>query len=80
MRAITLSGTSIDLLSTDYNVPIGATVTLNAGNGIIVQHSDDDSSFSTLATLTTAAPFQTVSGVKRYVKVSTSNPATLFVD
>ena len=79
MRAITLSDTEVDLLAED--LPIGLTGVLNAANGIVVQGSNTSGSgFATVATLTTAAPFQTVTIPYRYLKVSTAAPATLLVN
>ncbi len=72
MRAFALSNAAFDLLAN--NLPIGATVVANGANGLVLQGSDD-AAFTTphtLATLTTAAPFQTVDLTYRYARVSTS--------
>jgi hypothetical protein len=79
MRAITLSNTEVDLLAQD--LPIGLTGVLNAGNGIVVQGTNTSGSgYATIATLSTASPFQTVTIPYRYVRVSTAAPATLLVN
>lgn len=72
MRAFDLSNTAFDLLEND--LPIGATVVLNGANGIILQGSEDEAFTSpvTLATTTTAAPWQTVDLTYRYIRVSTA--------
>ncbi len=72
MRAFALSNTAFDLLAND--LLIGSTVVVNGANGLILQGSDDSAFTSpvTLATTTTAAPFQTVDLNYRYVRVSTS--------
>lgn len=72
MRAFDLSNTAFDLLEND--LPIGATVVLNGANGIILQGSEDEAFTSpvTLATTTTAAPWQTVDLAYRYIRVSTA--------
>lgn len=75
MRAVTLSNTAVDLLA--QNIPIGSTAVVNAGNGIVIQYSQDNSNWTTLATLTTASPWQTVTLLGRYIRVSTSAPGTL---
>lgn len=82
MRAVTLSNAATDLLDTDVNIPIGATVVVTGGNGLILQGAEDEAFTSpvTLATLTTAAPFQTVNLTNRYVRVSTAAPLSLLTN
>lgn len=72
MRAFDLSNTAFDLLAND--LPIGSTAVVNGANGIILQGSDDAAFTSpvTLATTTTAAPWQTVTLAYRYIRVSTA--------
>lgn len=78
MRALTLSNTATDLNVQDTPFLPNSTVVATAGNGIIIQESDTGvGAWTTLATLTTAAPFQTVQLNKQFVRVSTEAPATL---
>ncbi len=72
MRAFDLSNTAFDLL--DNAIPIGQTAVVTGANALVLQGSDDEAFTSpvTLATLTTAAPFQTVDLTYRYIRVSTS--------
>jgi hypothetical protein len=72
MRAFAQSNTAFDLLAND--IPIGSTAVVNGANGLILQGADDSAFTSpvTLATTTTAAPWQTVVLAYRYIRVSTS--------
>lgn len=77
MRAFALDNTAFDLLAND--LLIGSTVVATGANGLVLQGANDSAFTSpvTLATLTTAAPFQTVDLNYRYVRVSTAAPVSL---
>ncbi len=77
MRAFALDNTAFDLRAND--IPVGSTAVVTGANGLVVQGSVN-SAFSspvTLATLTTAAPFQTVVLAYPYARVSTAAPVSL---
>jgi len=79
MRALTLDNTAVDLLAQETPFLPGMTVVVNGGDGLVLQGSEDEAFTSpvTLATTTTASPFQTVVLAYRYVRVSTSAPMSL---
>lgn len=77
MRAFAQSNTAFDLLAND--IPIGSTAVVNGANGLILQGSDDAAFTSpvSLATTTTAEPWQTVNLDYRYIRVSTAAVMTV---
>ena len=79
MRALTLSGTALDLLAQDTPFLPGMTAVATGANGLVVQGAEDEAFTTpvTLATLTTAAPFQTIELTYRWIRVSTAAPVCL---
>lgn len=79
MRALNLNtSTYVDLLDQDTPFLPGQTVVAQAANGTTIVAADDaaGTNAATIATLTTAEPFQTVVLSNRFVKSGT-NPASL---
>lgn len=79
MQALTLDNTAVDLLAQGTPFLPGQTMVATGANGLVVQGSEDEAFTSpvTLATLTTAAPFQTIQPIYRWIRVSTAAPVSL---
>lgn len=81
MRVTPITNTIVDVLALDSPFIMGGDVVVYGGNGIVLQGSDDGTSFSnpaTLATTTTAEPFKNATLKYRYIRVSTSTTMLLF--
>jgi len=79
MRALALADTAVDLLAQETPFLPGMTVVATGANGLVLQGAEDEAFTTphTLATLSTAAPFQTVVLAYRWIRVSTAAPVCL---
>jgi hypothetical protein len=79
-----LSATAIDLAEVSPFLNGGDAVAINLTAGALtVQHSDDNSSFSTAVVLSAATgvtPADTIVGLKRYVRLSSAGTVVLIAN